>query len=137
MPDVKQLKPLLNAQAARIAQHLLPAGKRVSRTWKVGSVENEPGQSLSIVLEGDSAGTWKDFSTDERGDIIALWQRARKVDFKTALNEAASFIGYTEAPGFTKVFGSQKSKWGACQLETGSRQPCCIRIFNERSFAAP
>lgn len=62
---------------------------------RIGNVAGEPGSSLSIDL---SSGLWKDFSTDEGGDLISLYRTWRGYtgdsNFILSLKEIAhDFLG--------------------------------------------
>ena len=93
-----ELKLRLAQQAAEVAMHLLPQGKRVSGEWKAGSTSGEPGESLSVRLTGAKAGVWKDFAGDEGGDLLDLWMACRGVDLTEAMREAKQFCGVAEFP---------------------------------------
>ena len=98
MNDARQIKELLRARVAELAPYLYPNGRRESAHWCVGSVNGEPGKSFKICLSGDKAGLWGDFADSEqhRRSLLDLWMTARNVDFKTALREAAEWVGCPE-----------------------------------------
>lgn len=65
----------LNSQALKISEiivkRLFPNGKTLGNEFKVGSLQGEPGDSLSINL---STGVWADFAADSGGaDLISLY----------------------------------------------------------------
>jgi twinkle protein len=82
--------------AASIAQHLLPKGKKSSGEWKVGGVGGEEGQSLSVRLSGAKRGLWRDFATDEGGDLLDLWAATRSMSIAEAMVEAKAYLGVRE-----------------------------------------
>jgi len=90
--EAKKLKAELAEQMQAVAKFLLPNGQRIDLQWTCGSPKGEPGQSLKLELYGDKAGIWNDFAEEEGGDILDLWQSARDVEFKTALEEACQFL---------------------------------------------
>lgn len=92
-----ELKVRMASQAAEIAQHLLPQGKRMSGEWKAGSTGGEPGESLSVRLSGAKAGVWKDFAADVGGDLLDLWMECRGVELVTAMTEAKAFLGIRDS----------------------------------------
>jgi hypothetical protein len=57
----------------------LPVSARRIRGGKfyVGDVDGNPGKSLVVELDGPRRGLWKDFATDEGGDVIDLWARSQ------------------------------------------------------------
>ena len=63
--------------------------------WCVGSIEGEPGKSFKICIAGEKAGLWGDFADSGKHSrsLLDLWMHARNVDFKTALHEAAQWLG--------------------------------------------
>lgn len=107
MSDIVELKRMLVAQAQRIAEHLLPAGRKDGHEWRAGSVHGDAGKSLGVHLDGQKAGVWRDFSTDEGGDLIDLWMAARRVDLPAALVEIRSWLG-VEKP---KVHRTERPQW--------------------------
>jgi hypothetical protein len=60
----------------------------------VGDITGAPGKSLKICIAGQKAGLWGDFAELEKHSrsVLDLWMAARKVDFKTALREAAEWL---------------------------------------------
>ena len=62
-----------------------PAARREGPEWKVGSLQGEPGRSLSI---NSRTGVWKDFTTDDGGgDLISLLAAIRGCKMKEAAIE--------------------------------------------------
>jgi twinkle protein len=100
MSDGKRVKELLRERIAELAQYLFPNGHRESGHWCVGSIEGEPGKSFKICIAGEKAGLWGDFadSGEHSRSLLDLWMHARNVDFKTALREAAEWLGVSLAP---------------------------------------
>ncbi|HKS76810.1 MAG TPA: toprim domain-containing protein [Terriglobales bacterium] len=91
--DARELAALMADNAAMIAQHLLPQGKKVAKEWKAGSVAGEPGQSLSVCLAGTKRGVWKDFNGGASGDMLELWVQCRALSIAEAMREAKQFLG--------------------------------------------
>jgi hypothetical protein len=85
-----------NAEA--VCRHYLFNGCREGSTWRVGDVDNTPGRSLSVRLDGvgaskGAAGKWTDFATGEHGDLLDLIARSRRLDaFRDVLDEARHFL---------------------------------------------
>lgn len=79
--------------AAGIAQHLLPKGKRSGSEWKAGSTAGEEGESLSIRMTGAKRGLWKDFAADVGGDMLDLWAAVRSLSTAEAMAEAKAYLG--------------------------------------------
>jgi putative DNA primase/helicase len=73
-----------------------PAGRREGPEWKVGSLQGEPGRSLSISLR---TGVWKDFSSDEGGsDPISLLAAIKGCDMGAAARELDELLQLGEFP---------------------------------------
>lgn len=97
--NAHELSQRLSDSAPSVAQHLLPKGKKSAGEWKAGSVAGEEGQSLSVRLTGAKRGLWKDFATDEGGDLLDLWAAARSLTMAEAMAEAKAYLGVRdEAP---------------------------------------
>lgn len=94
--NAAELSNRLAERAADVADYLLPKGKRVSGEWKAGSTGGEPGQSLSVRLTGAKAGVWKDFASEQAGDLLDLWMACRGVSLPEAMTEAMAYLGIRE-----------------------------------------
>lgn len=95
--NAAELSRRMAVEAASIAQHLLPKGKRQSGEWKCGSLDGEAGQSLSVRLSGAKAGVWADFASGESGDMLDLWVKARGLSMSAAMAEAKQFLGIRDS----------------------------------------
>lgn len=95
--NAAELSQRLAAEAASVAQYLLPAGKRKAGEWAAGSTSGEEGQSLSVRLTGAKAGVWKDFASGEGGDLLDLWMAVRACSLTEAMREAKQYIGVRDA----------------------------------------
>lgn len=67
----------LAGRAEAVCRHYLSKGWREGRYWLVGDVNNTPGRSLYVRLEGPdhgrgAAGHWRDAATGEHGDLLDL-----------------------------------------------------------------
>ena len=95
MSDAARIKELLRERVTELAQYLFPNGHREGVNWCVGSMEGEPGKSFKICIAGPKAGLWGDFAGPGKHsrNLLDLWMHARSVDFKTALREAAEWLG--------------------------------------------
>lgn len=86
----------MSESVASIATHLLPKGKKSAGEWKAGSTSGDEGQSLSVRLTGVKRGLWKDFATDEGGDLLDLWAATRGMSIAEAMVDAKAFLGVRE-----------------------------------------
>ena len=95
MSDAQRIKQLLQERVADLAPYLFPDGHRVGNHWCVGSINGESGNSFKICIAGPKAGLWGDFAGSEKHstNLLNLWMRACNVDFRTALRQAAEWLG--------------------------------------------
>ncbi len=91
--DASQLRSRLLQRLPEYLHTLLPNGQMVGQEFVVGSVSGERGKSLKVTLVGESAGLWKDFATDESGDVFSLTEQVQCVTFQEALAHAAHWLG--------------------------------------------
>lgn len=91
--NAAEISQRLAANAASVAQYLLPNGKKAGQEWKAGSTAGEEGGSLSVRLTGAKAGVWKDFASEESGDLLDLWAAVRGLTMGEALAEAKAYLG--------------------------------------------
>lgn len=91
--NAHELSQRMADDTAGIAAYLLPRGKKASGEWKAGSTSGEEGGSLSVRLTGAKKGRWKDFATDEGGDLLDLWAATRGLSIAEAINEAKAYLG--------------------------------------------
>ena len=93
--EIARIKQLLLEGVADLAPHLFPNGKKEGNHWRVGSIEGEAGKSFDVCIAGQKAGLYGDFEKSEKhsNNLLDLWMQARNVDFKTALREAAEWLG--------------------------------------------
>ena len=91
--NAAELSAFLADRAADVAEHLLPQGKKSSGCWKAGSINGEEGKSLSVQLNGPKRGVWKDFASNEAGDLIDLWCARRGLSIGEAMREIKAHYG--------------------------------------------
>jgi hypothetical protein len=90
-----------NAEA--VCRHYLSKGRRTGRYWIIGDVQNTPGRSLYVRLQGPdygpgAAGKWTDAATGEHGDLLDLIAQNRSLhQFGDILDEARSFLALPRA----------------------------------------
>jgi hypothetical protein len=92
-PEPGEISNQLAGRAESVINFLLPNAKKRGREMHVGSTSGEPGASLKITITGRGAGLWKDFASDEGGDLLHLWQAVRNISFAEALKQARSYLG--------------------------------------------
>src|SRR6266487_3869123 len=97
MSDAQAVNDALRERVEQLAVYLFPQGERESNQWCVGDITGVRGKSFKICIADEKAGLWGDFA-DTLGhsrSLLDLWMAARNVDFKTALHEAADWLGYS------------------------------------------
>lgn len=76
--SIQEINAMLAAQIEALVAELLPAGRRMGREWRCGSVAGEPGSSLAVYLApAAKRGGWCDFNGGEGGDALELVARVR------------------------------------------------------------
>lgn len=75
MAALKNLPEFLNS--------MMPAGMATDTEFRVGDVDGNPGDSLSVCLSGDKAGLWLDHATGQKGNILGLIAAHFGIDIKT------------------------------------------------------
>ena len=95
--DYSLIARALANEAERVAEHLWPAGKRVSGNWCVGDVHGTPAEgdgSFRVALQGSKSGLCKDFASDEKGmDLLDAWAKSRGISKREAAEQASNFLG--------------------------------------------
>ena len=95
--DTEVLRAGLLDRLESVLLYLFPQGRIRGGKFYVGDVDGNAGKSLVVELEGDRRGLWKDFASDEGGDIIDLWARSQGLsarhDFPRLANEIRQWLG--------------------------------------------
>ncbi len=94
--DKDELRGRLLDRLESVLTSLLQQGKYHARTFLVGNLQGDPGDTLVVELDGDKRGLWIDFATGESGDILALWAAVRGFmlprDFCHLLDDVAGWL---------------------------------------------
>lgn len=95
--DTDALRAGLLDRLEAVLHYLYPQGRIRGGKFYVGDVDGNPGKSLVVELDGPRRGLWKDFSTDEGGDVIDLWARSQgrsaRSDFPRIAGEIRQWLG--------------------------------------------
>ena len=87
---------VLDAVPARIDElitHLLPNARRQTGCYRVGGLDGEKGDSLSISTKPNNAGTFIDFQDQSvKGNAISLWAMVKGQTYQEAGRELARFL---------------------------------------------
>lgn len=102
LPDRDEIKNQLLARLPEILRYLFPAGVIRRQIFEIGNIRGDKGQSMKIALSGDKAGLWKDFESDEGGDVFDLWAICHgfnaRTQFKEILQSISDYLGVTSSP---------------------------------------
>ena len=95
--DVETLRHALIDRLESVLLFLFPQGRIRGGKFYVGDIDGSAGKSLVVEMEGSRRGLWKDFSTDEGGDVIDLWARSQgrsaRSDFPRIAGEIRQWLG--------------------------------------------
>jgi len=89
--NLSEINELLHQNAESVAMNVLGKPKRRNGTNLFYGSKNG---SLAVTISGQYQGTWKDFDTGEKGNMLGLVQKEMNLDFKNALEEAAKLVNY-------------------------------------------
>jgi DNA primase len=76
----ERLRRALIGQLSSVLHHLFPSGKIRNCAFKIGGLDGQRGDSLTVTLRGEQAGLWQDFATGEGGDVFDLWAAVHSLD---------------------------------------------------------
>jgi len=90
--NASELSRLMSDNAAQVAHHLFPNGRKASGEWRVGGLHGAEGSSLSVRIGGAKKGVWCDFATGEKGDLIDLWAAVRGQSLAEAMSDIKQYF---------------------------------------------
>lgn len=94
--SISEISSRLAEQASSVVSHILPSAKPYGTMMVCGDILGSPGDSLKINIAGSFVGEWRDWATDEHGDLIDLWRLARNLTPAEAIAQAKAFLGIVE-----------------------------------------
>ncbi len=81
-------------RAEELIQHLFPQARRGAGCYRIGGINGERGDSLSISTKPNNAGSFFDHADHSvKGNAIGLWAMARSLSYQEAGKELAVFLG--------------------------------------------
>jgi hypothetical protein len=122
--ELEILKAGLLANLDRLIFDLFgPAARCTQKEYRLGSMEGDPGTSVSIARTGPRAGLWTDFNPagSGSGDVISLIQRRRNLDFKGAIAWAYNWLGLKKDQGRRSADGNLAAN-GNGRVRTANRE---------------
>ena len=96
--SLEEIDAAIKGQLRNYVLHLFPNAQINRGQARIGSLLGEPGESLSVALDGADAGQWLDHNTNESGNAIQLWQQCDKLSFGEAVTEIKKWLGFDSAP---------------------------------------
>ena len=108
---VDRLRDALKASCHDIVRHVFPRARINSHEARIGNVQGDAGESLSISMKGEERGLWMDHATGEHGDLIDLWRDSSGMSFRETVEDLEKFCGLSSAPRFASrihVVGEQR-----------------------------
>jgi len=91
-PRAHEISEKLADRIDFLCRTLLPAGRRLSGSWRVGSLAGEQGGSLAIELKR-RRGLWIDHATGDKGDALDLVKGVLGYDTREALRWSRQWLG--------------------------------------------
>jgi len=91
-----ELREWISESAREICEELLPLGEERNGEWVCANIDGDPPRdehhgSLKVNLTN---GVWADFggAEDEKGDLINLWMKVRRIGFREAVTQIKAFL---------------------------------------------
>jgi len=98
-PDITTIKNALQARCEDVVHHLLPGAVQRGNYFHAGSVNGEPGKSLSVCINGARRGLWMDgANADHKGDLMDLWCAVRGKRLRDCLPDIREYLGIQPTP---------------------------------------
>ena len=113
--NASELSTMLSEKTETVVPYLFAAAKEQGNEFWLGSLAGESGKSLKIQRAGQFAGKWVDHATNERGDLIDLWQHAHSTDLQTAIKQIKDYLSISTTTLVTSKKDSKK--WQAAELK--------------------
>jgi len=134
--SVPEIVERLTGNTEALCRELLPHGRRDGPEWRCGSVQGEPGKSLSVHLNGARAGAWKDCVTGQSGDLLDLVKACLGLDTANAIGWAKSWLWINDEMGVPAPRPRSICKSDRHDEDTAKRTEMALTICHD-SRAAP
>lgn len=99
--SIADIKALLQSRVRDLVRELAPDGAWQGHTWSAKNPRRDDRKrgSFCVWTTGAAIGAWKDFATNEKGDIIGLIQHCQGLaETKDALAWAENWLGIARIP---------------------------------------
>lgn len=93
---VSEVAERLNDRAEDICHRYLPNGKLYKGQWIAGDITGAQGESFKVNLEGAHCGHYKDWATNEQGDMLDLIRICGRLSDAEAVEEGKRLLGILE-----------------------------------------
>jgi hypothetical protein len=89
------IKSELQSRIEPLVRELLPHGRRVTNRWEAVNPTraDKSSGSFFVWLRGPAAGAWKDYASDDKGDVIDLVRYVQGGDRGDAIRWAQGWLG--------------------------------------------
>lgn len=84
--EIATLSQIVSQHARSLCRELLPEGVVEGNNFRIGDVYGEKGKSMSIRLDGENAGEWKDFESGDGLEVGVSAETGCYVFFLRLLN---------------------------------------------------
>lgn len=93
MIPVSEISRRLAERAEAVCKNLVAGGEIVKNEYVCAGIRGGEGKSLKVHLSGSYAGHWKDWATDDHGDLLDLWMASRSLSPGEAVKQAKEWLG--------------------------------------------
>ena len=132
--EISVLSSIVSQHARSLCRELLPEGTIEGNNYRIGNAHGEKGKSMSVRLDGENAGEWKDFESGDGGDLIDLVSKNLGIPIKDSMEWLKRRYGIKDDT--KKVVSSVKKTkaWNVpkppCQSNTGELH----KFLDKRGF---
>lgn len=138
---VAVIKGALQDRLEQLVRELLPGGRREANRWKAKNPtrrDREAG-SFAVWLTGPAKGAWKDYASDDKGDVIDLVRYVRGGERADAIAWAKDWLGLDVVDGATlarmqeEAAGRKRTAEAAAASADAERVSRAFRLFCKAS----
>lgn len=112
MIPTAEISRRLNDRVESLCHTLLPGGKVVKNEYQCDNLNGGEGKSLKVNLSGSHIGKWRDWATDDHGDMLDLWRMTRNLSPGDAVKQVKEFLGIQDPAkaAFVKAYSPAPKK---------------------------
>lgn len=83
----EKIKNIALSQLPSLLKTIFPSGSIKGHEFLIGDIQGNTGNSMRVELQGDKAGLWNDFASENSGDIFDLLATHFRLDTNSHFNE--------------------------------------------------